>query len=312
MFPIHKFFHPIVPFTNSCRMNYQSQQAIRVFFGENCSQSNTSVRGVRRYVYGPIAVLKSMGAHPSLDYKVYPFTKELSDLANSLFHYIPNKRHNSPRFNFVEVKIYIGDDMLQDEEGNLIQDIGGRPLRVGCNKKVNAHNDLIFDNNGVQAISDTACSTQYTVTMSIGSTRTITFERLAKKAGELGWSNTVPQSNQTFDLTHGSVFALSPDDDKPMKIQRTSSILHKTKHRVDFSGKGVSMGFVFRSVNKSSLFNPITHQWLWQNDVEDVKEKVTNFLEKNDSKYLSINADLCVGEMQKLSENIQNFILTLD
>ena len=42
MFPIHKFFHPIVPFTNSCRMNYQSQQAIRVFFGENCSQRSSA------------------------------------------------------------------------------------------------------------------------------------------------------------------------------------------------------------------------------------------------------------------------------
>ena len=72
------------------------------------------------------------------------------------------------------------------------------------------------------------------------------------------------------------------------------------------------MGFVFCSVNKSSLFNPYTDQWLWQNDVEDVREKVTHFLEKNESKYLSIDASRCVCEKHKLSKNIQNFILTLD
>lgn len=308
MFPIHKFFHPILPLTNTCRMNYQSQQAIRVFYGENASPNNPS----SRYVYGPLSVLKSTGSHPSNDYKVYPFTKELSDLSTSLFHLVSKKTNNSPRFNFLEVKIYIGDNMFQDEVGNRIQDINGVPLRLGCNKKVNAHNDLIFDDNGVQALSDTACGTQYTATMSIGSTRTLTFEHLTKSAGEQRWSNTVPRSNRTFHLNHGSVFALSPEDDKPTRIRRTLSLLHKTKHRVDFTGNGVSMAFVFRRVDKISTFDPVTHKWLWKSEAQNVREKVNHFLKKNELKYSSTEPSLCVGEMYKLSENMQNFILSLE
>ena len=41
MVPFKQFFHPIIPSTNSCRMNYQSPQAIRVFYGEQDMSKST-------------------------------------------------------------------------------------------------------------------------------------------------------------------------------------------------------------------------------------------------------------------------------
>ena len=80
MIPFKQFFHPIKPSTNNWRMNYQSKQAIQIFFGKS---TVTSRHAVTRYVYGPLAVLKSNRAHPSKDYKVHPFTTELLTVFNT-------------------------------------------------------------------------------------------------------------------------------------------------------------------------------------------------------------------------------------
>ena len=293
-------------------MNYQSQQAIQVFYGDNCPQSDISNVATCQYVYGPLAVLKSTGAHPTNDYRVYPFTDELYDLTRKLFYLLTIKRLNSREFNSMEVKIYIGDDMFEDEAGNLIEDANGFPLRAGCNKCVNSHNDLVFNDDGVQSASDTACGTQHTVTLSIGSTRQITFEHMTKKIDERCWSKSGPDTNKTFDLDHGSLFVLAPEDDKPTKIRRTGEILHKTKHRVDFQGKGVSIAFVFRCVDKSSKFDTITNQWLWNDEGAKVRDRVSRYLQDNESKFSTFNARSHVAEMKKLSENIERFVASLE
>ena len=65
-------------------MNYQRKQAIRLFFARNKSGTCISKKAVTRFVYGPLAVLKSTGAHPSTDYKIYPFLDELSNIVKQL------------------------------------------------------------------------------------------------------------------------------------------------------------------------------------------------------------------------------------
>jgi hypothetical protein len=72
------------------------------------------------------------------------------------------------------------------------------------------------------------------------------------------------------------------------------------------------MAFVFRRVDKISTFDPVTHKWLWKSEPQNVREKVNHFLKQNELKYSSTEPSLCVGEMYKLSENMQNFILSLE
>ena len=127
-------------------------------------------------MYGPLSVLNSTGSHPATDYKVHPFPKELSKLTDEVEKFIQCCRGTLTHFNFVETKVYLGDNMFKTESGTRILDGKGKPLKPGKVKKVNLHNDLKFSDDGVQAQSDTACGLEPTVTLSFGSSRTLTFE----------------------------------------------------------------------------------------------------------------------------------------
>ena len=89
--PISELFYPIKPLTNSWRMNYQSKQAIRVFYGKTIMDKTLSPCSVRRAVYGPLSVLKSYGTHPSHQYKVLPFTNEIETMSSSLLTFLKKK-----------------------------------------------------------------------------------------------------------------------------------------------------------------------------------------------------------------------------
>ena len=242
MTPFKQFLHPIKPSTNNWRMNYQSQQAIRIFFAQT---THTSRRSATRYVYGPLAVLKSNGAHPSNDYRVHPFTDELSIIVDRLHSLMTNIGFPGTIFNFIEIKVYFGDNVFKDIDGELITDHNCNPVRLGCNKSVNAHNDLNFDDKGKQSAADTACSSEPTVTYTIGSTRKLIFEHMTKTETETSWTISNKKHNVIYQLEHGSVFVFLPDDDKPSEFRTDYPIIHKTKHKVDFNNDGISFAFVF-------------------------------------------------------------------
>ena len=105
MLTFEKYFHPITPMTNTCRMNYQSDQAIHIFFGKDIS--DVSGEHVKRHVYRPMSVLNSTGSHPTTDYKVYPFTKELLELTKEVEELVKLYRQKIARFNFVKTKLYL-------------------------------------------------------------------------------------------------------------------------------------------------------------------------------------------------------------
>ena len=85
-----------------------------------------------------------------------------------------------PRFNFLEIKIYLGDNMLNIADGKVRRNIRDVPLSTGCNKSVNAHNNLCFVDDGTQSINDSACPTLPRATFTLGETQIITFERVTK------------------------------------------------------------------------------------------------------------------------------------
>jgi hypothetical protein len=279
MLPFEKFFHPIVPSTNNCRMNYQSRQAIRVFYGKNQSQESDGPNEITRYVYGPLAVLNSTGSNPCKHYKVYPFTEELNYLAKEFSQLMSRRGSPNKEFNFLEVKIYLGNDVFKKKNGEVLT-VKKTPLRLGCNKVVNSHNDLQFSDHGVQSINDTARSDTPTITVTVGSSRTIVFEHLYKDKtkASTAWSTAGKEYDQPIQLKHGSIFVLSPEDDKPKTVDTRGSKIHKTKHRVEFKNEGVSFAFVFRCVRKTSKFDLSTDLWLWKFESKKTQESVKKYM----------------------------------
>ena len=208
--------------------------------------------------------------------------------------------------------MYFGDDMFLDERGSTIKNSKREPLRLGCNKQLNTHNDLNFADDGSHAASDTACPKQPTVTVTIGSCRRLYFEYLQKKNGERRWGMVGDRFRTDFLLGHGSIFVLSPEDDKPARLKRTKGDLYKTKHGATFDGEGVSFAFVFRRVLKTSMFHAVTHNWLWHYELQDTRETVEKHLRNMsargfDKDYKRQHAE----EIAAIESNIRKYTNTL-
>ena len=200
--------------------------------------------------------------------------------------------------------------MFANEDNGPILDACNKPLCRDCAKLVNYHNDVRFSDDGVPKHSDTTCSHQPTVTFSVGSIRQIIFERLTKdQHNDVGWSRLT--ESEKFDLENGCVFVLSPTDEKPCIVGCDHNIIHKTRHRVIFSGDGVSLAFVFRCVQKYSKFDPKTNALLWNYEDDNCQQKV----EKQEKRFFTKVKDLPVVnremEQQLLDDNISQFLRTL-
>ena len=187
--------------------------------------------------------------------------------------------------------------MFKDRRNEVIMDYQGDPLRLGCNKGVGAHNDLNFSDAGVPSIGDTACSDQPTVTVTIGACRRLFFHRLTKKIDQRQWSTLNSEHSVSFDLNHGSIFVLSPEDGKPRCLSRSDPTKYKTKHGVEFKNDGVSFAFVFRRVNKTGQFNRKDNTWLWHREGGDVSQRISLYIKNNVSEYDKVRKP--VREMEK-------------
>ena len=309
MVPFDQFFDPIIPLTNSCRMNYQSQQAIRVFYGKQDVIKSTPGYAVRS-VYGPEQVMYSTGHHPANGYKVRPFTEEIEELSDLVLASV--RKNDSTidetlKYNFMEIKIYLGNDMLCDN-GITLKNCDNENLRMGCNKRVNAHNDLCYSDDGVQSKRDTACPELPTATFTVGSSRQLTFERMFKKLRNHSWSTYDSKHWVQYELDDGSIFVLVAMDDKPIKFEGINSGYYKTKHQVQFDNPGISFGFVFRLVRTQSTFDPQTNCWIYWMENSVLRETVWEFIKKHAQQYKEVNDKDTKIEMEVILRNIHQFI----
>ena len=133
---------------------------------------------------------------------------------------------------------------------------------------------------------------------------------MTKTETKTSWTISNKKHNVIYQLEHGSVFVLLPDDNKPSEFRTDYPILHKTKHKVDFNNDGISFAFVFRRVRKTSKFDPVTNNWLWQHEIDNVKNQVERFLDTNELK--QNNFFRSDHEMDQLSSNIDSIIASLD
>jgi len=301
---------PIIPYTNPIRMNHQTPQAIRIFFGMNGREVDDQV--VMRRIYGPMSVVKTTGPHPSKGYRVYPFSPELISIRNVLTEEL--RRHISPHqlngvdldFNFMEIKMYKGKDIFQDDSGNPITDINNKPVRTDCNKSVGMHNDLNFADDGTQNKDDTAHGNHPILTYTLGSGRELIFSQ-KKKTSKI-WQSCPKNSQRKFDVQDGSMFILLPADEIPQKIGKS---LYKTQHMAKFKGEGLSIGFVFRSVKAESYFKKETNEWLWERDEKYINQ-VKAHLERTEKVYETMNSKTAKqgpdAEISVLRRNMLRFI----
>jgi hypothetical protein len=275
---------PIVPFNNDARYSHQTPQALRYFFAaveRICADTATMP------IYGPIAVLRSTGFHPSRDFKVRPFSNLLYIIKDLLEQHIKSScsskstRHtyDDLDFNHLEVKLYQGKDIFKDPStGEPLVNDRNEKIRVNCNKTVRLHTDLSFDDDGNQKETDTARGDHPITTFSIGSPRKLTFVHKSKSTVRSGgWKKVENSHDDKFLLEQGSVFVLLPDDEIPEAIGEN---LHKSQHCAHFGGSGVSMALVFRAVRTKSLFHTKTNKWQWKRDPE-FKASVRKYLRSN-------------------------------
>ena len=83
------------------------------------------------------------------------------------------------------------------------------------------HSDLTYEDSGLQKTSDTSSAVPI-VTLSVGSTRTLTFRQNYKTCSCKKWHKEQPSSPELQkELEHGSVFVLLEYDEKPKKNYRT-------------------------------------------------------------------------------------------
>ena len=101
---------------------------------------------------------------------------------------------------------------------------------MACNKTVITHNALRFSDAGVQSTDDSADPQLPTATFIVGSTRKITFERMAKVVlggnCSVSWSKTKSKHIVETDLDDGSLLVLDANDDKPTKSPIGDNIIH--------------------------------------------------------------------------------------
>ena len=201
--------------------------------------------------------------------------------------------------------------MFTAKSGTPILDEKGLPLKQGKVKKVNLHNNQKFSDNGVQAKTGTACGTQPTITLSFGSSRTLTIERQVKVKAAQQWSSTNPPTMIKFELNHGSIFILDPYDEKPASQSLSPDTLHKTKHCVDFRGKGVSFAFVFRCVKRHGTFNRVTNQWIVDAEDKITSNKVNEHVRNKQHLYDMVDVNRCTQEKELIGKNIKSYVRTL-
>jgi len=278
---------PMIPYVNDIRFSNQTPQAFRMMFGVD--GENVSDDVVMRSVYGPLAILKTTGFHPSTGFKVFPFSPELETIRNLLKKMLaedvlPEEFASlDVDFNFMEIKIYKGADIFQDEAGEPFLDSHNNPVRVDSNKSVGLHNDLNFSDDGTQSTNDTARADCPIVTFNLGAVRELTFVFKNKKKGGV-WNNCPKESRKVFRLADGSMFVLLSPDEIPTLIEE---LLFKTQHMAQFKDEGMSIGFVFRGVRGKSFFNKNTNEWLWNLD-DNYKVQVRQYLKRTSKQYKTV------------------------
>jgi hypothetical protein len=230
----------INPGDNGPRINFDSPQAFREFFGKDIYNVDDNL--VFRTAYGINNASMSTGFHPT-QFVVRPFCPSVLKIVNLVIEFALKFLGIKLDINSFEMKIYISKLITC--------------MRVS-QSKINYHNDLFYKNNG-QPGKNTADPTAPALIYTIGGDRRLDFCWFEKTPGDK-WKPTTIVETTNFLQEDGSLFVVQPGDDKPRKILGLPTTkLFKTKHCVPSCNDGISVAFIFRKVNSGAIFDTTTN-----------------------------------------------------
>jgi hypothetical protein len=230
----------INPGDNGPRINWDSPQAFREFFGKDIFNVGDNL--VFRTAYGINNASMSAGFHPK-QFLVRPFCTSVIEIIKLVIEFASKYLGIKIDINSFEMKIYISKIITG--------------MRVS-QRTINYHNDLLYKNNG-QPGKNTADPTTPALIYTIGGDRLLDFCWYEKLPG-VAWKPTATLDKTNFLQKDGSLFVVQPDDDKPRKvIGLPTTNLFKTKHCVPNCNDGISVAFIFRKVNSGAIFDKTTN-----------------------------------------------------
>ena len=90
---------------------------------------------------------------------MFPFTSTIERMSSAMVMLLCDSKKEKTNayndFNILEVKIYLGGNMFENEENDGIVDDHNQPLRKDCTKVINYHNDVRFGDDETPKNTDT-------------------------------------------------------------------------------------------------------------------------------------------------------------
>ena len=295
----------IAPLSNAAKFSHQTGQPFRIFYSRKNSTTCWDDNVNERALYG-VAGIMTTTCYDMNEFRVLPFSTLIKELANRI-----QDKHNIV-VSSLEIKVYQGKDVFtENSTGRPITNNSGKYIRTDCNSRTGLHNDHLFDLEGVQSAKDTSVGDQNVVTLTIGSTRQLTFVNVVSNRNNK-W--TVTGKNKVYDLKHGCTFNLVPDDEIPLCV---NGLYYKTQHSARFIEQGMSFAFVFRRVDTNGYFDNITNTWNWKmENSRAIKEHVSTHIKKFTNacaRPTAAKGDCgLLNEIEEMKNNVSKFVSSLN
>ena len=123
----------IVPMNNDKMSNHQFPHAKQIFYEKDCIFRENGI--AKQYVYQPKSVYETTGFNPR-DYFASGFDDNLLKIVNHLNvvvkHHLGSQCGNSDlEFNFLEIKLYLGNSMYEDKNGKMMVGDDNKVINTG-------------------------------------------------------------------------------------------------------------------------------------------------------------------------------------
>ena len=245
------------PLGNKPKLNILRPGVLRQYFGINHVENSHYSVEVYRYSYGMGmgSACRSIGTEKT-QLKTRPFNDDLYTISNYVHDFVFNdesvlhmlnsqRRHNTPivddKFNHLSILFYYGIEELKH------------------NSRLGVHGDVCYDTTGTFIDSQNSqMENSLTVVLSLFDDRDVNFylrKAIRRKGGK---SSSWKMSNYAihrFRLSHGNLFVLHPDDERPFHLQSDSAMLHQIHHgNIRVNRNQFSVAIVFRTVSNTQLF----------------------------------------------------------
>ena len=233
------------PLNNDLKLNLLRPAVLRQYYGADIGDDDCNKR---RYTYGSGTGTSSVGMDP-LNFVTRSFDAKMIAMGNDIYDMLHNNRDLfnmngvdlDERFNHCTILIYYAGNGLKDKT------------------TLGYHTDCVYSPSTFEYISK--CNSQKAntpaVIYSIGDTRKLKWKcRCSVKSttGRRVWEKK-ECTPMTFQLSSDSLTIIHPDDEYPLSEKNVHDKRQYLHGGVNVSGDKFSVGFVFRVVNSTAMYD---------------------------------------------------------